>query len=159
LSSSSTHPQPLATTTTTTTNSAPTAALGLAPHCKDTFFGRCRLRVWRVDSLGRRSASPLVDATSTTAALEVRPWGRAIVMAAAFAEFHPSTPRFLHSLLTPPPQKNQTTTTTQVGGGPWWAPWSAKADMKEPFRSLVRLPIDVGALANAVPPALRPPGL
>ncbi|KAI8472481.1 MAG: tocopherol cyclase-domain-containing protein [Monoraphidium minutum] len=95
---------------------APTATSGLAPHCKDTFFGTCRLRVWQVDSAGRRSASPLVDATSTTAALE-------------------------------------------VGGGPWWGAWSAKADMKEPFRSLVQLPIDVGALAQAAPPILRPPGL
>lgn len=50
---------------------APTATLGLAPHCKDTFFGTCRLRVWQVDSAGRRSTSPLVDAVSTTAALEV----------------------------------------------------------------------------------------
>lgn len=51
---------------------APTANSGLAPHCKDTFFGTCRMRVWTVDAQGRRSASPLVDATSTTAALEVR---------------------------------------------------------------------------------------
>jgi len=101
---------------TQTNARAPTANLGLAPHCKDTFFGTCRLRVWQVDSAGRRSASPLVDATSTTAALE-------------------------------------------VGGGPWWSAWSARADMKEPFRSLVQLPIDVGAIAQMVPQPLRPPGL
>ncbi|GBF94640.1 tocopherol cyclase [Raphidocelis subcapitata] len=95
---------------------APTATEGLAPRCKDTFFGTLRLRLWQVDSAGRRSASPLVDATSSTAALE-------------------------------------------VGGGPWWSPWSARADMREPFKSLVKLPIDLGALASAVPQPLRPPGL
>lgn len=111
-----THPYPHPPPACRPPASAPTATAGLAPHCKDTFFGSCRLRVWRVDSAGRRSASPLVDATSTTAALE-------------------------------------------VGGGPWWAPWEARADMKEPFKSLVTLPIDLGALSAAVPAPLRPPGL
>ena len=72
--------------------------------------------MWSIDGAGRRSASPLVDARSTTAALE-------------------------------------------VGGGPWWAVWEARADMREPFKSLVRLPIDLGAIASAVPGPLRPPGL
>jgi hypothetical protein len=31
--------------------------------------------------------------------------------------------------------------------------------MREPLKSLVKLPIDLGALASAVPQALRPPGL
>jgi tocopherol cyclase len=31
--------------------------------------------------------------------------------------------------------------------------------MKEPFRSLLQLPLDVGALAQAIPGPLRPPGL
>ncbi|KAF8055647.1 VTE1 [Scenedesmus sp. PABB004] len=52
---------------------APTADAGLSPHCKDTFFGTARLRVWALDGGGRlpAGAAPLVDATSTTAALEV----------------------------------------------------------------------------------------
>ncbi len=44
--------------------------MGLAPFCKDTFFGQCRLRVWR-RSGGTKQGVPLVDATSCTAALEV----------------------------------------------------------------------------------------
>ncbi len=31
--------------------------------------------------------------------------------------------------------------------------------MKEPFRTLVQLPIDVGALSALLPDALKPPGL
>jgi tocopherol cyclase len=111
---------------------APTANNGLAPHCKDTFFGKARLRVWRVGSSSSSSGGwgsssgglsgplpaglPLYDGSSTTAALE-------------------------------------------VGGGPWWAPWTAKAAMLEPFRSLVQLPIDAGALSRAIPDLLKPPGL
>ena len=68
----------------------------------------------RPGSLGR--GQPLVDATSTTAALE-------------------------------------------VGGGPWWGTWAAQAAMKEPFRTMVQLPIDVGAMSGAVPGPLKPPGL
>jgi tocopherol cyclase len=113
---------------------APTATNGLAPHCKDTFFGRARLRIWRTGSSSSSSSSsrsggssgglsgplpagvPLVDATSDTAALE-------------------------------------------VGGGPWWAPWRTRAAMLEPFRSLVQLPIDAGAISSLVPDLLKPPGL
>lgn len=113
---------------------APTANNGLAPHCKDTFFGKARLRIWRTSSSGSSggwssssgsngglsgplpAGLPLYDGSSDTAALE-------------------------------------------VGGGPWWAPWTAKAAMLEPFRSLVQLPIDAGALSRAVPDVLKPPGL
>ncbi|KAG2447103.1 hypothetical protein HYH02_007852 [Chlamydomonas schloesseri] len=94
---------------------APTTSMGLAPFCKDTFFGQCRLQVWRRAG-GTKQGPPLVDATSTTAALE-------------------------------------------VGGGPWWSAWRAKAEMKEPFRSLVTLPLDVAGLGQLVPEQLRPPGL
>eukprot|EP00878_Enallax_costatus_P029304 GHUV01031756.1.p1 GENE.GHUV01031756.1~~GHUV01031756.1.p1 ORF type:complete len:461 (+),score=103.09 GHUV01031756.1:601-1983(+) len=97
---------------------APTADNGLAPHCKDTFFGKCRLRVWKLDSSGRvlPGQAPMVDASSETAALE-------------------------------------------VGGGPWWSPWSAKAEMLEPFRTLVQLPIDAGTISKTLPDVLKPPGL
>lgn len=47
----------------------------------------------------------------------------------------------------------------EVGGGPWVGEWSARAAMREPFRSLVRLPIDLAAVKEALPDALRPPGL
>jgi tocopherol cyclase len=47
----------------------------------------------------------------------------------------------------------------EVGGGPWWEAWSAQADMSEPVRRLLNLPVDMEALADLVPPALRPPGL
>jgi len=51
----------------------------------------------------------------------------------------------------------------EVGGGPWWDTWAAKAAMKEPLRSLVRLPIDVSKAVDFVPEGLRPfvapPGL
>ena len=47
----------------------------------------------------------------------------------------------------------------EVGGGPWVGEWTARAAMREPFRSLVRLPIDVGAVRDALPEAMRPPGL
>eukprot|EP00195_Chlamydomonas_chlamydogama_P014697 CAMPEP_0202899352 /NCGR_PEP_ID=MMETSP1392-20130828/7616_1 /ASSEMBLY_ACC=CAM_ASM_000868 /TAXON_ID=225041 /ORGANISM="Chlamydomonas chlamydogama, Strain SAG 11-48b" /LENGTH=470 /DNA_ID=CAMNT_0049585515 /DNA_START=249 /DNA_END=1661 /DNA_ORIENTATION=+ len=96
---------------------APTIAQGLAPFCKDTFFGTCRLRVWRrTAGSSTSSTTPFIDVSSNTAALE-------------------------------------------VGGGPWWSSWAARAAMKEPFRSLVQLPIDVGAIRGAMPSFLRPPGL
>lgn len=94
---------------------APTSSMGLAPFCKDTFFGQCRLRVWR-RSGGTKQGAPLVDASSSTAALE-------------------------------------------VGGGPWWSAWHTRAEMKEPFRSLVQAPLDVGLLGRVLPDALKPPGL
>ena len=50
---------------------APTLKDGLAPFCKDTFAGTCRLRVWRRLPSGGKEAEPIIDAKSTTAALEV----------------------------------------------------------------------------------------
>lgn len=47
----------------------------------------------------------------------------------------------------------------EVGGGPWWSGWTAKAAMSEPVKRLLNLPVDVEALADLVPPQLRPPGL
>jgi tocopherol cyclase len=92
---------------------APTASQGLAPFCKDTFFGQCRLRVW--SSLdGQREL--ILDASSTTAALE-------------------------------------------VGGGAWWGAWTAKAEMKEPFKTLVRAPLDLGTIGQLAPGIVKPPGL
>ncbi|KAL6747380.1 tocopherol cyclase-domain-containing protein [Haematococcus lacustris] len=95
---------------------APTIAAGLAPFCKDTFQGKARLRVWLRGMRASGAAQPLIDASTTSAALE-------------------------------------------VGGGPWWTTWSAKAAMREPFRSLVQLPLDVAAISKLVPSELKPPGL
>ena len=47
----------------------------------------------------------------------------------------------------------------EVGGGPWWSPWKAEAAMAEPIKQLLNLPIDMEALADVLPPQLRPPGL
>jgi tocopherol cyclase len=47
----------------------------------------------------------------------------------------------------------------EVGGGPWWSTWQAAAEMREPLKSLVSLPVDVEGLAAALPGPLRPPGL
>ena len=47
----------------------------------------------------------------------------------------------------------------EVGGGPWWSAWSSRAEMSEPVRRLLNLPVDVEALADWVPSSLRPPGL
>ena len=47
----------------------------------------------------------------------------------------------------------------EVGGGPWWSTWKAQADMKEPLKSLVGLPVDVAGLAALLPQQLRPLGL
>eukprot|EP00873_Tetraselmis_striata_P022254 jgi/Tetstr1/442518/TSEL_030616.t1 len=93
---------------------APTPDEGLAPFCRDTFAGTTRLRIWERDVFGMRKPIALVDATSTSAALE-------------------------------------------VGGGPWWSSWKASAEMKEPLRSFLNLPID--SLLTAIPGGLRPPGL
>uniref|UniRef100_A0A061SAE0 Tocopherol cyclase n=1 Tax=Tetraselmis sp. GSL018 TaxID=582737 RepID=A0A061SAE0_9CHLO len=51
---------------------APTGTEGLAPFCRDTFGGECRLRVWERNGFGMRHPVPFIDATSSTAALEVR---------------------------------------------------------------------------------------
>jgi len=47
----------------------------------------------------------------------------------------------------------------EVGGGPWWSGWQTKAEMSAPVKQLLNLPVDVEALADWVPPMLRPPGL
>ncbi|KAK9835048.1 hypothetical protein WJX81_007145 [Elliptochloris bilobata] len=47
----------------------------------------------------------------------------------------------------------------EVGGGPWWDTWRTTAEMKEPLRSLVQLPVDAEGLASRLPKGLRPPGL
>lgn len=60
---------------------------------------------------------------------------------------------------TPIADASSTTAALEVGGGPWWSSWQATAAMKEPLRSLVQLPIDLGLLAKFAPPILRPPGL
>lgn len=47
----------------------------------------------------------------------------------------------------------------EVGGGPWWSSWKAKAEMKEPLRSMLQLPIEPSPLTDFLPNDLRPPGL
>lgn len=47
----------------------------------------------------------------------------------------------------------------EVGGGPWWVPWKAEAKMREPFKSLVKVPVDVEGLTSWLPQGIRPPGL
>lgn len=95
---------------------APTADDGLAPRCRDSFFGRVRLRVWRLNSGGRRQEPPLLDAQSSSAAVE-------------------------------------------IGGGPWDQVWQTEARMREPLKSLVKLPIDLEGATSLLPPSLKPPGL
>jgi len=55
---------------------APTATEGLAPFCRDTFAGKCRICIWERDVFGLRKGRPSLDAVSTSAALEVGggPW-------------------------------------------------------------------------------------
>ncbi|CAL8467097.1 g6633 [Coccomyxa elongata] len=95
---------------------APTADCGLDVFCRDSFYGKVRLRVWRRDSAGVRSAMPLFDLHTDAGAVE-------------------------------------------VGGGPWWSTWQAQAEMRQPLKSIVGLPVDVDGIAAALPQALRPPGL
>ena len=47
----------------------------------------------------------------------------------------------------------------EVGGGPWWSTWRGQAAMAEPVKIALNLPVDVEALADLLPPQLRPPGL
>lgn len=55
---------------------APTANDGLVPYCRDSFFGRVQLTLWRKDGMGRRGAAPMATLTSSSAAVEVGggPW-------------------------------------------------------------------------------------
>lgn len=92
---------------------APTADLGLAPFCRDSFGGQVRMRVW---PCGRRDSPPLLDCRSIGKSCAV-----------------------------------------EVGGGPWWSTWNVKADMAEPVRLLLGLPLE--PLADLLPQQLKPPGL
>lgn len=47
----------------------------------------------------------------------------------------------------------------EVGGGPWDTRWQAEAQMRQPLKSLVGLPINVEALSALLPARLRPKGL
>ena len=47
----------------------------------------------------------------------------------------------------------------EVGGGPWETSWSAEAAMREPLRSIVKLPLNVEGIVSAIPGKWRPPGL
>jgi len=48
----------------------------------------------------------------------------------------------------------------EVGGGPWWSDWSVEAQMSEPVRQLLQLPVDVEYLTEILlPKGMRPPGL
>lgn len=47
----------------------------------------------------------------------------------------------------------------EVGGGPWFSRWRQEAEMAQPIKQLLNLPLDVEALADWLPSALRPPGL
>ena len=40
----------------------------------------------------------------------------------------------------------------EVGGGPWYAPWTGRAEMREPLGSLAALQVDVEALAGMLEP-------
>ena len=51
------------------------------------------------------------------------------------------------------------TAAVEIGGGPWWETWKSRAEMREPLRSLVKLPIDVEDLSSRLPQAFRPKGL
>ena len=47
----------------------------------------------------------------------------------------------------------------EVGGGPWETTWSAEAAMREPLRSIVKLPLNIEGIVSAIPGKWRPPGL
>lgn len=47
----------------------------------------------------------------------------------------------------------------EVGGGPWWEAWKLEAKMQEPFKTLVKLPIDVEGISARLPEQLKPKGL
>ncbi|DBA67375.1 TPA: hypothetical protein ACH3X2_001667 [Trebouxia sp. C0005] len=55
---------------------APTEKQGLIPLCQDTFLGKVRLQLWRLDKHGQREGSPVLDTSSTSGALETGggPW-------------------------------------------------------------------------------------
>ncbi|CAL5225421.1 g8236 [Coccomyxa viridis] len=55
---------------------APTADRGLDVYCRDSFFGKVRVRVWRRDANGSRQPQAFIDLTSKQGAVEVGggPW-------------------------------------------------------------------------------------
>ena len=48
------------------------------------------------------------------------------------------------------------TAALEVGGGPWWDSWEGSAEMKEPLRTLLQVPLDI---RSSVPQPLWPNGL
>lgn len=47
----------------------------------------------------------------------------------------------------------------EIGGGPWWKTWTSQAQMMEPLKSIVGIPVDVEGLSSLLPDFLRPKGL
>lgn len=48
----------------------------------------------------------------------------------------------------------------EIGGGPWWSDWAVEAQMSEPVKKLLQIPLDIDYIADTfLPDALRPPGL
>jgi tocopherol cyclase len=56
-------------------------------------------------------------------------------------------------------EANSSRAAVEVGGGPWWDAWKSEAEMKEPLKSLIKLPVDVDAISANLPASLRPKGL
>lgn len=56
-------------------------------------------------------------------------------------------------------EATSTRAAVEVGGGPWWDSWKSEAKMQEPFKTLVKLPIDVEGISARLPEGLRPKGL
>lgn len=56
-------------------------------------------------------------------------------------------------------EANSSRAAVEVGGGPWWDTWKGEAQMKEPLKSLIKLPVDVEGLSARLPEPLRPKGL
>ena len=96
---------------------APTAALGLAPFCRDSFGGVVELTLWKAGGRNRQE-EPLINLRSDGKSGAV-----------------------------------------EVGGGPWWTEWAEEAEMSEPVKQLLNIPIDVEYLVDLLPDQLRPPGL
>lgn len=127
---------------------APTISQGLAPFCRDTFFGKCRLRVWKRAS--GSNAGVAMDGNGGGGGGTISPIGG---RKGGSGSLPSSSGRQLVV------DASTTTAALEVGGGPWWGPWSAKAAMKEPLRTLVQAPIDLGKIREVVPGPIKPPGL
>jgi len=109
---------------------APTADLGLAPFCRDSFAGKVRIRIWEAGKKKKKNYNSDKGGGSEGAPLPVVDC-----------------------------ESEGLSGAVEVGGGPWWTEWNTKAEMAEPVRQLLNLPIDMEALVDFVPPMLRPPGL